>query len=265
MDIDNYKFKLACNRFGLDYSKAIYCSNVLVVPSERSNIYVTFDKRCNVIDVGKYININGNADDYFECIYTIFNDKHISNITICNDDYSTNAKISLGEIIKLTDKYKYDNKYSRVSITEEDNLDENQKNFISYFSFLRSVGDKYNILRYQMLSCGVDIPDQRSYIRFVINDLNNYINECLKNNRKPDVHEFINYSGQINVFLVHSNEIDAAINLLMKIKGYAISDKGDIIPAYCISVDELLNSFNDIFESDREAEYSVQKNKNKKD
>ena len=71
MDIDVNNFKLACNRYGLDYNKALYCENVLVVPSERNNIYVTFDKRCNVIDVGKYININGNADDYFECIYNI--------------------------------------------------------------------------------------------------------------------------------------------------------------------------------------------------
>ena len=265
MDININKFKLACNRYGLDYNKALYCSNVLVVPSERNNIYVTFDKRCNVIDIRKFININGNIEDYFESLYRIFNDEYISNVSIRDDDILISTKISLGRIIKLTDKYKYDSKYSRVSITEEDNLDENQKKFVSYLSFLRSIGDKYNIIRYQMLSCGVDIPDQRSYIRYVLNDLNNYVDECLKTNICPNVNDFINYSGQINMFLVHSNEIDAAINLLMKIKGYAIYDKGDIIPAYCISVDELLNSFNDIFESDREAEHSVQKNKNKKD
>lgn len=265
MDIDNYKFKLACNRFGLDYNKALYCTNVVVVPGGKENIYVSFDKRCNVVDIRKYTNINGSVENYFESLYSIFNDEYLSNISICSDDNLISTKISLGKIIKITDKYRYDSKYSRVSITDEDNLDENQKSFVSYLSFLRSIGDKYNMIRYQMISCGVDIPDQRSYIRYVINDLNNYVDECLKTNICPNANDFINYSGQISVFLTYSGDINDAINLLLRIRGYEISNNGIINPTSCINVDELIRSFDDKLKSNSEIDYSVQKKKIKKE
>lgn len=246
MDITNSKFRLMCNRYGLDKTKAIDCCNVIVVPGRKNSVYVIFDKDYNVVDV-RVNDIDENIYDTFDRIYENYNDDHISDIAICTDDYSVDTKISLGTIIKLTDKYKYDINYSTTSIKPEDNLNDYQKNFIHFLAFLRAVGDKYNQLRYQMLSYGFDFPELISYIKMTINDLNCYINDCIENNKKLSADEFIDLSGQINMFLRYRDNIDEAINLLLKIKGYDMSDSGEATPAYCITVDELINSFNEKF------------------
>ena len=103
-DINENKFRLVCKRYGLDYKKAIYYTNVIVVPGRKNDVYVTFDKKCNVIDVRKY---NGKLEDmnkYFESVYNAFNDDELSGITICDEYNTMNSKISLGTIFKLTDK-----------------------------------------------------------------------------------------------------------------------------------------------------------------
>ena len=45
--VDEEKLISACNQYGLDYRDAKYLTNVVVVPSRKSKIYVSFDKNCN--------------------------------------------------------------------------------------------------------------------------------------------------------------------------------------------------------------------------
>lgn len=133
-------------------------------------------------------------------------------------------------------------------------LMKNQKNLVSFLTLLRGVGDKYNSLHYQMLSCGVNTPDFKSYTRFIINSLNNYIDECLKENKKPNADEFINLSGQINLLLIYRVNLEDAINLLLKIKGYVINDNDEVVPEYCIVLADLLDSMREKIEDNKESD-----------
>ena len=105
-----------------------------------------------------------------------------------------------------------------------------------------------------MLSCGVNTPDFKSYTRFIINSLNNYIDECLKENKKPNADEFINLSGQINLLLIYRVNLEDAINLLLKIKGYVINDNDEVVPEYCIVLADLLDSMREKIEDNKESD-----------
>ena len=254
MDINIGRIQLVCNRYGLDYNEALCGSNVVVVPGSVKNIYVSFDKEGNVVDVRRHFAINENVVEYFDNAYDIFSNSYLSSVSICDDDFSKDTKVSFNEIIKITDKYRYDKSYLTTYVTEEDNLDENQKNLVSFLTLLRGVGDKYNSLHYQMLSCGVNTPDFKSYTRFIINSLNNYIDECLKENKKPNADEFINLSGQINLLLIYRVNLEDAINLLLKIKGYVINDNDEVVPEYCIVLADLLDSMREKIEDNKESD-----------
>ena len=71
--------------------------------------------------------INGNVVDYFDNAYDIFSNSYLSSVSICDDDFSKDTKVSFNEIIKITDKYRYDKSYLTTYVTEEDNLDEKSK------------------------------------------------------------------------------------------------------------------------------------------
>ena len=57
MDINIGRIQLVCNRYGLDYNEALCGSNVVVVPGSVKNIYVSFDKEGNVVDVRRHFAI----------------------------------------------------------------------------------------------------------------------------------------------------------------------------------------------------------------
>ena len=127
MDINIGRIQLVCNRYGLDYNEALCGSNVVVVPGSVKNIYVSFDKEGNVVDVRRHFAINENVVEYFDNAYDIFSNSYLSSVSICDDDFSKDKKVSFNEIIKITDKYRYDKSYLTTYVTEEDNLDEKSK------------------------------------------------------------------------------------------------------------------------------------------
>lgn len=53
---------------------------------------------------------------------------------------------------------------------------------------------------------------------------------------------------------VYKENIEAAINLLLKIKGYGITDNDELVPGYCIVLADLLDSMREKIEDNKEAD-----------
>ena len=235
IEVDNKKLNKVCNEYGLDASKALYYSNVVVIPGSKDNLYVTLDKDCNVIDVRDYENGQGNMYNYFEGVYSIFNDDIITGILL-NDEYgSLDSLLSFGTIIKLTDKYSSD-----FNGKMDENFNEDQKNLISYLAFLRHIMNRFLLLSYQMKSYRYVYPDLEDYIKTVIDDLNKFVDGCLSFNVNPDEYAFIDMSGQKSTFCKYSDLLNDTIKLLTKCRGYEKDESNDItvIP---ISIDDVVS------------------------
>ena len=222
--VDEEKLISACNQYGLDYRDAKYLTNVVVVPSRKSKIYVSFDKNCNTVGVEKFDTTPDNLYNYFEGSYQIFNDDVIEPVYF--DDISIDKGLSLGCIVKISDKYKvvsrmYGN--SNRIISDDgicDNLDVNKRQMLSYIYFLRTVLNKYFLLSYHMKSCNYSIPDATSYLQNIISDLESYVNTCIKMNSKPFAIDYIDLSGQKYLLLDSCSVLSDVLDLLLRSKGY---------------------------------------------
>lgn len=213
IEVDNKKLKRICDAYGLDINKALYYTNIVLIPGV-GNLYVTLDKDCNVIDVREYENREGNMYNYFEGVYSIFNDDIISDLLLdFNGDLD--STISLGTIIKITDKYSED-----YGGRLNKDFNESQRLLISYFTFLRHTMDRYLLHCYRTKSLGYNIPAMEEYIRSFVEMLNNYVKQSVKKNRRPDSHEFASLTGQDIFFLATGN--DDIMELLTKCNGYKV-------------------------------------------
>lgn len=266
INVDKNKLEAVCRCYGLDVSKALYYTNVVVIPG-LGDLYVTLDKDCNVIDVreynNKYVGQYGQYRqyNYFEGIYTMFNDDIMFELML---DYQgdLNSALSLGTIIKITDKYSKD-----FGGKLDDNFSEDQRLLVSYFSFLRHTMDRYLLHTYRSKSLGYNVPVFEDYIKAFVDMINRYVEHSLKKNRRPDSHEFACITGQNIFFMATGN--DDIMKLLTKCNGYKTHPiyPNAVIPLdnneEHISLDNLIKQMKDTI-IDKEVEKSVQKKKGRK-
>ena len=99
--VDKEKLFRVCDCYGLDDKRALYYTNVIVIPGY-NNLHLVLDKDCNVINVCEYENREGNKYNYFEGVYDIFNDDIISDLKL-DPNGNLDSAISLGTIFKITD------------------------------------------------------------------------------------------------------------------------------------------------------------------
>lgn len=221
--VDKEKLFRVCDCYGLDEDRALYYTNVIVVPGY-NNLHLVLDNDCNVINVCEYENREGNKYNYFEGVCDIFNDDIISDLKL-DPNGNLDSAISLGTIFKITDKYA---KYYGGEL--DSSFGEDQKNFVSYFTLLRHLMGRYLLNYYQMKSYGYIKIDLEEYMRRIIDGINNYVARCLKDKNIPDASIFCNVTGQGRAFFGEAYHLKNTMKLLTKCNGYKPTENGSVVP-----------------------------------
>ena len=255
--VDNNKLDDVCKNYGLDSSKALYYTNIVVIPGQ-DNLYVTLDKNCNVIDVREYDNKYGNMYNYFEGVYSIFNDDIISNLEL-DLEGEFDAAISLGTIIKITNKFS--NTFGG-SLNED--FSEEYKELINYFTLIRCVMNRYFLNFYKYKCYGYKYDHLEKYMRSVIDGINSFADLCIKFNIMLDV------DHMVDALSIKREHLEDAIYLIIKCKGYkkSLKDEHWIISIHedeeYIELDQLISQMKDIVSEEKSDNKPIQKKKGRK-
>lgn len=219
------KLKMVCSNYGVNSEYALFRDNIIIVPDDGNDIYLVFDKNCNILGVERYIkNCNVSFIDYFEdkYDYTKENDDEICPDLMSNA-FDTYFISMTKEMAGKSYFSNYDNDNATHCFFKGKLIDDNHLiELISCFEFLNYEINNYSKISLGMQRMGYDMPDITSYINSVLDKLDSYIDNCISQNRKPVADEFITILGQGNLS-VNKVVLRNIFNYLLREKGY-VSD-----------------------------------------
>lgn len=214
----NFRFK--CQEIGLDWTNFNIYKDVIVVSSFKKGIYVLFDKYYNIIATHKENDSNMNlTKEHIAELYCEYNTVNEKKERCFSYPFQ---KLSLRQIIELSNRIRFIGE--NVLVNGDIIIGDNNKNYIgllSYIKFLSEEIEQYFKNSFKMKMMGFDYPDVYSYVRSLMNNINECVENFILNNNRPFPINILKYLGQDpkNVDK-YSHILYKIINLLMREKGF---------------------------------------------
>lgn len=217
--MNNIKNELdnVCGRYKVIASDALHFTDIIVVPVRGRDLYLVFDKNCNVLGIDN-IKIS-NTDN--SMINDYFTNKYKPNKVENGEDLMSRdfTSYSLRLIQNISNKTFFSAKY--CIFNGELIVDKYLEELLSYFSFLGQEIKFYSQVNFWMQKMGYDVPDIPSYINSILDELDHYIESCINLNNIPLEYDFMSSIGQSNIS-INPNIISNLFNFYLGEKGYEI-------------------------------------------
>ncbi len=218
-------YRNSCTKYGIPWDNPRVFEDMIILDTPKKNIFVLEDEHYNTIGIYEKI-------DKLNEIMTVS-----ERLRYYKQNYkSTRDKLvypfqrtSLSQLVRLSNRVSYlgNNIIVNGEILKDGKNSQHIK-VLLYMSFLGGQVEQYFKNLYQMKMMGFDYPDVFTYVNKTINDVNECIDKCIKEKRRPWPVDIINYLGQDpkNVSK-YEHELYAIIELLLSQKGAKIGNGFD--------------------------------------
>lgn len=227
--INDMNFRFRCCDYGLNWDDFEAYGEVIILNTSKKGIYVLLDKNYNTIGIHKvefanmHLSKEQLADGYTELYNLVDKDSGYS-FPYPFQNFSLKQIVEISNRIEIheTNHGHSSNILVNGDIVSCDN-DVNYPGLLSYIKFLGEQVKQYFLNAYQMKMMGFDYPDVYSYVRSLMNNVNECIENNIKNNNRPFPVNVIEYLGQDRKSVEKYNHaLYNIIDLLMKEKGFKI-------------------------------------------
>lgn len=223
--MDDENFRKRCSEYGLDWQNFEIYNDVIVLNAPKKGIYVLFDKNYNTIAIHRiefanmHLTMQQIVEGYSQ-LYNYIDEKDGYSFSYPFQNFSLKQLVELSKGISI---HETNHGHSKQMIFNGRHIvDENNENYIGLLSYIKFLGDQikqYYLNEYKMKLLGLDYPAIHLYINRIMAN----INECVENSIKNGCRIFL---VDINRYLGCENEYDImlydVINLLYRENGVKI-------------------------------------------
>ncbi len=222
------KFKQRCGSYGVRWDDFYIYENIIILNTPKKDIFVLLDDNYNTIGI---LNLK-DVKDKEEIEKYILGYKKMYNLVDKENGLSFPypfQDFSLSEIVELgnrTSIYKNDIIVNGKLVIDKNKYNNTYILLLSYIKFLGDQIEQYFLNFYSMTMMGFDYPDIYSYVKSLMNNIEECINLNIEQERQPFPTNIIEYLGQNSENIeIYWEELYYIIVLLLKEKGYEI-EKG---------------------------------------
>lgn len=226
------KYREACSKYGLDWEACEIYDEVILLNTPIEDLYVIMDKSYNIIDIDMFAYEFERKEYFSNKYYGYCNFTDIMPYGF-NFGYPF-EEFTLKQIIDLSNRVEVSETNQGHSLRTKVNGDwydrhvaENEDYFklLSYIKFLGEEVKQYFLLSYHMQAMVFEVPDVYSYIRQLIRKVNECVDNCIVDYKRPFPVDILSYIGQ-NYLVENMNGIlYDVIDLLITDKGFKIDSE----------------------------------------
>lgn len=216
--INDMNFRRACLKYGLDWKNFEICGDVIVLNTKNSNLYVLFDKNYNTIGVE-------NKPESIELEEFIKSKYSVSKTNMFDypfEDYSLMDIVELSNKIEIVQSNHGHTNNLRINGKLYNDSYNNSVQILYYIKFLGEEIEQYFLHSYHMQMIGFEVPDVYSYIRNIIDKINECINIYTQELRRPYPSAVLDYLGQAYEKERYFDVLYDVISLLLREKGLQV-------------------------------------------
>ena len=221
---NDINFVQKCNKYGLDFDNFNIYENVIILNSPKKDIFVLLDENYNTIGILNMKGAVGMLEDYVLEYKEMFNSLNERNGLFFPYPFQD---FTLREIVELSNRI--DRHNNDLIINGKLAIEEGNSIYISLLSYIKFLGqqiEQYFLNYYNMMMMGFEYPDIYSYVKSLMNNIEECINLNIEQERQPFPTNIIEYLGQNSENIeIYWEELYYIIVLLLKEKGYEI-EKG---------------------------------------
>lgn len=227
--LNDMKFKNKCYTYGLDYEDFDIVDDVIILSSPKKNIKFLLDEHYNIINI---YNLNDTIYKYFSSDEIIKDAKRRYETLIIRLPYPF-QNYSIKQIVEIANRVSIHNTNhghsSNMFVNGELVTNEQDDIYVSLLSYIKFLGkqiEQYYMNLYQMKMMDFNYYDIYEYIKKIMTNINECIDNNIEQNKRPFPIDIINYLGQNrNIIEENEQELYNIINLLLKDKGLKINEE----------------------------------------
>lgn len=211
--VNDINFRYACCSYGLDWYDFEIYEDTIILKTPKKNVFVLFNQNYHTIDIPTIIS-NGQIESL-----NIHDEKNIFPYPF--------QDLSLSDFYDFADRIKTNSHNHGHSLSIEVNgnkvIDKPDSIYIGlllYIKFLSEQINDYFKKLYQARILGYDFPNVYQYISYLINNMNECIDDSIKNHYRPLPIDIINHLGQSQDDIIkYELELYDIIDLIFNQKG----------------------------------------------
>lgn len=216
-----------CSEYRLDWQDFKIYKNVIMLNTPKRDVYVLLDENYNTIGVHNVDNANGHLtkSDIAERYWELYN--HVDVTDGCSFLYPF-QDFSLKQLEQLSNRveiHEVNHGHSSNVIVNGKLINGEQNEdyiaLLSYIKFLSCQINQYFLNAYHMKTLGFDYPDVYSYVRSLMQNINECIKQSIANNRTPNPADIMEYIG------LDRKSSDGYISLLYNIIYFYLKENTD--------------------------------------
>lgn len=227
--INDINFRNRCCVYGLDYEKFDVYNNIIILSTPKKDIFVLFDEHYNTIGIPKieYYSPKRTVEEYsfaYKELYDYVDEKDGFAFPYPFQNFSLKQIVELANRVSI---HKTNHGHSAdIIVNAEIVNDEHDSVYISLLSYIKFLGqqiEQYFINLYQMKIMGFEYPDVYTYIKSLMHNIDECINDNIEKDNRPFPIDIIKYLGQDRTSIEkYDHELYRIIDLLLKEKGIKI-------------------------------------------
>lgn len=224
--MNDMNFRNVCKSYGLNWTKFSINGDVIVLETPKSGIYVFLDENYNTIGIHEVNNmgLSLDIDDLSYGYEQLYRCAGINQTCYLPFPFSN---LSLKEIVDLSNRieiHELNHGHSCEFLVNGYVVDcDNDKGYIGLLGYIKFLGNQvknYYKISYQMKLMGIQFPGAYTYLKKVTTNVNECINNHVRNRSIPTPSDIINYLGQsYDIEGKNYHELKAMIELLLLEKG----------------------------------------------
>lgn len=230
--INNCKFRMTCEQYGLDYENIEVYNNIIIVKAPRDRLYVLFDENFNTIKIVKCNNDNYHLDKNELVKEAYYQYCHACMTIPLGIDL---PYLHLKEILELGNRIEIrKTNYNHLLSTkingkwyDDRKGKETYFQLLSYIKFLQEQLKRYFWFSYQMAIVGFETPEQEVYIDHLVKQINEYVDICIEKNERTNPVHLLNYLGEDPRKLNLNDILCDVIDFLVDDKGFVFNEKNN--------------------------------------
>lgn len=220
--MQNMKFRTKCSEYGIDWDNFEIVEDTIVLTNEKGNVCVLLDQNYNTIAIHKIDYTLGLNDKIKSYQYQANHAGDNAGISFLYPFQN----LSLVNIMDLGDRIEV----LSSNITVNGRLVEKKNNeyyiaLLSYIKFLADQIKNYFLNAYHMKTLGFNTPDIYSYTRRLMQEIREYIDNCISEDKRPYPAEFCAYIG------IKRGGVENCWNILYEIIYLHLEQLGEEFPS----------------------------------
>ena len=230
----NKEYEKICHKYNLNKDNYQIIDGITVIPTQKEDVIVLLTSENlypHVLDI--YKKDKNISEKEFKEIIKGMNDKYLNAKSVLPfpfEDYSLGQIVAISDAISIEEtNHGHSSSLYFGDMCLDEEKDKNLINFFAYAKFVGSQIDNYFMNSYKMKILGFDYPNVYEYVSSLMNNINDCIDNFIKEGKRPFPIHILEYIGQSENINIYNHALFDIIELLLASKNYKIGSGDD----YC--------------------------------